>query len=76
MEWAQVTEGPAELGTSSCVLCPAASSRVYHRLESLAVDADEAEVSREFLRLLGADRLGYLSLIHQLIVCEENLNAA
>ncbi|KAG1679536.1 hypothetical protein FOA52_011138 [Chlamydomonas sp. UWO 241] len=49
--------------------------KVYRRLESLTVDDDEAEVSREFLSLLGAERLPYLALIHQLIVCEEQWEA-
>ena len=55
--------------------CHAASSghRVYRRLESLSID--EAEVSREFLAVLGADKLGYLQLVHQLIVCEESMHA-
>jgi len=45
--------------------------KVYRRLESLCVDDDEAEVSREFLNVLGQDKLAYLGLVHQLIVCEE-----
>jgi hypothetical protein len=50
--------------------------RVYRRLESLSLDDDESEVSREFLAILGAEKLAYLQLIHQLIVCEENLNSS
>lgn len=30
------------------------------------------EVSAEFLAILGPDKLPYLQLVHQLIVCEEN----
>ena len=48
--------------------------RVYRRLESLSMDDDEEEVSREFLEALGPEKLPYLQLIHQLIVCEVNLN--
>lgn len=48
--------------------------RVYQRLESLSLDDDETQVSQEFLAVLGPERLPYLQLIHQLIVCEENLN--
>jgi len=48
--------------------------RVYRRLESLSVEDDEDEVSREFLEALGPEKLPYLQLIHQLIVCEVNLN--
>ncbi len=29
------------------------------------------QVSREFLAVLGAEKLPYLQLVHQLIVCEE-----
>ncbi|KAJ9525273.1 hypothetical protein QJQ45_020808 [Haematococcus lacustris] len=50
--------------------------KVYRRLESLSLEDDESEVSREFLAVLGQDKLPYLQLIHQLIVCEENLNCA
>ena len=49
--------------------------RVYRRPENLSLDDDEAEVSREFLAVLGPENLPYLQLIHQLIVCEEQLNA-
>jgi hypothetical protein len=45
--------------------------RVYRRLEGLTADDDEGEVSTEFLGVLGADKLPYLQLVHQLIVCEE-----
>ncbi|KAF5839493.1 kinase-like domain-containing protein [Dunaliella salina] len=48
--------------------------RVYRRLESLSVEDDEEEVSHEFLEALGPEKLPYLQLIHQLIVCEVNLN--
>ncbi len=47
---------------------------MYRRLESLSVEDDEEEVSREFLEALGPEKLPYLQLIHQLIVCEVNLN--
>jgi len=43
-------------------------------LESLTPDDDEDQVSREFLEALGAEKLPFLQLIHQLIVCEVNLN--
>ena len=33
-----------------------------------------AQVSREFLSVLGAERLPYLQLVHQLIVCEESMH--
>lgn len=29
------------------------------------------QVSKEFLEVLGAEKLPYLELVHQLIVCEE-----
>eukprot|EP00967_Tisochrysis_lutea_P000946 scaffold1249_cov17-Tisochrysis_lutea.AAC.1 len=45
-------------------------TKVYRRLESLSVEDDEDEVSREFLEALGPEKLPYLQLIHQLIVCE------
>lgn len=45
--------------------------KVYRRLESLNVDDDEAEVSKEFLNILGQEKLAYLGLVHQLIICEE-----
>lgn len=32
------------------------------------------QVSQEFLAALGAERLPYLQLVHQLIVCEENMH--
>lgn len=38
------------------------------------MEDDEEEVSKEFLEALGQDKLPYLQLIHQLIVCEVNLN--
>mmetsp|Transcript_4882 Transcript_4882/g.8921 ORF Transcript_4882/g.8921 Transcript_4882/m.8921 type:complete len:142 (-) Transcript_4882:1693-2118(-) len=47
--------------------------KVYRRLESLSIDDDEAQVSREFLQILGQDKLGFLALVHQLIICEENM---
>lgn len=49
--------------------------RVYHRLESLTPEDDEAEVSKEFLDILGQQRLAYLQLVHQLIICEETMHA-
>uniref|UniRef100_A0A7R9V482 Uncharacterized protein n=1 Tax=Chlamydomonas euryale TaxID=1486919 RepID=A0A7R9V482_9CHLO len=45
--------------------------KVYRRLESLTADDDEGKVSKEFLEVLGAEKLPYLALVHQLIVCEE-----
>jgi hypothetical protein len=44
---------------------------VYSRLESLAPDDDELQVSQEFVRLLGEGKLQYLELVHQLIMGEE-----
>lgn len=49
--------------------------KVYRRLESLSIEDDEGEVSAEFLAVLGQERLPYLQLVHQLIVCEENMHA-
>ncbi|PNW87779.1 hypothetical protein CHLRE_01g001800v5 [Chlamydomonas reinhardtii] len=48
--------------------------KVYRRLESLSIDDDEGQVSAEFLAVLGPDKLPYLQLVHQLIVCEENMH--
>ncbi len=48
---------------------------MYRRLESLSIEDDEGEVSAEFLAVLGQERLPYLQLVHQLIVCEENMHA-
>ena len=45
--------------------------KVYRRLESLNVDDDEEAVSKEFLAVLGQEKLSYLGLVHQLIICEE-----
>ena len=47
--------------------------RVYHRLESLSSDADEVRVAQELAATLGEDKMCFLQLIHQLIVCEELL---
>ena len=47
---------------------------MYRLLESLAPDgSDDVQVSAELLALLGQGRLGYVQLVHQLIVCEEGL---
>ena len=48
---------------------------MYRRLESLCADDDEAAVTAEIVAALGAPRLPYLQLVHQLIVCEENMHA-
>ena len=48
---------------------------MYHRLGNLRLEDDEEAVSREFLEVLGHERLPYLTLVHQLIVCEENMHA-
>jgi hypothetical protein len=53
----------------SCNACS-----VYHRLESLGPADAEEQVSSEFLALLGADKLRYLQLVHQLIVAEERIH--
>ncbi len=47
--------------------------RVYHRLESLSSDADEVQVAHDLAEMLGEDKMCYLQLVHQLIVCEELL---
>ncbi len=52
-----------------------ACHRVYHRLESLSTTDDEVAVSREFLDILGRDKLPWLQLVHQLIIVEENMMA-
>ncbi len=57
-----------ELGTSAFVAA-------YRRLEELQPGEDEAAAARDFSALLG-DKMGHLQLIHQLIVCEENMHAA
>ncbi|KAG2486399.1 hypothetical protein HYH03_014976 [Edaphochlamys debaryana] len=49
--------------------------KVYRRLESLTLEDDEGAVSAEFLAVLGPERLPYLQLVHQLIVCEENMHS-
>eukprot|EP00955_Chlamydomonas_euryale_P077040 362846-Chlamydomonas_euryale.AAC.3 len=49
--------------------------QVYRRLESLTAEDDEHQVSLEFVRVLGEERLPYLALVHQLIVCEEQWEA-
>ena len=36
--------------------------------------AATTQVSAEFLAVLGPDKLPYLQLVHQLIVCEENMH--
>lgn len=48
--------------------------RVYRRLESLTQDDDDEAVSREFVSALGPEKLAYLQLVHQLIICEENMH--
>ncbi|GLC38425.1 hypothetical protein PLESTB_001579500 [Pleodorina starrii] len=48
--------------------------KVYRMLESLTIEDDEAAVSAKFLDILGAPKLPYLQLVHQLIVCEENMH--
>eukprot|EP00798_Chlamydomonas_sp_ICE-L_P001773 gene1773-33191_t len=47
--------------------------KVYRRLESLTMEDDESEVSKEFLAVLGQDKLPYLQLVHQLIITEERM---
>ncbi|GIL63301.1 hypothetical protein Vafri_17397 [Volvox africanus] len=48
--------------------------KVYRMLENLSVEDDEAQVSAAFLAVLGQEKLPYLQLVHQLIVCEENMH--
>ncbi|GIL80611.1 hypothetical protein Vretifemale_9761, partial [Volvox reticuliferus] len=48
--------------------------KVYRMLESLSFEDDEAQVSAAFLAVLGQEKLPYLQLVHQLIVCEENMH--
>ena len=43
-------------------------------METLKEDDDEDTVVGDIFRILGAEKIGYLSLIHQLIVCEDSLN--
>lgn len=43
-------------------------------MESLAPGDDREAVSGQLLGLLGPDKLGYLSLVHQLIVAEERIH--
>jgi NIMA (never in mitosis gene a)-related kinase len=57
-----------ELGTGAFVAA-------YRRMEALQPGEDEAAAARDFSALLGG-KLGHLQLIHQLIVCEENMHAA
>ncbi|GLI70930.1 hypothetical protein VaNZ11_016024 [Volvox africanus] len=48
--------------------------KVYRMLESLSSEDDEAQVSAAFLAVLGQEKLPFLQLVHQLIVCEENMH--
>jgi hypothetical protein len=54
-----------QLGTKAFVAA-------YRRLEALQPGEDEAAAGSYFVSLLG-DKLAHLQLIHQLIVCEEQL---
>ncbi|KAK9809093.1 hypothetical protein WJX72_009300 [[Myrmecia] bisecta] len=49
--------------------------KVYRKIESLSQDEDEAAVAAQLLGLLGADKMPYLQLVHQLIICEELAHA-
>lgn len=51
--------------------------RVYKRLESIPTTHDEQEekVAAELAGLLGPERMPWLQLVHQLIVCEEVMQA-
>lgn len=51
--------------------------RVYKRLESIPTTHDEQEekVAAELADLLGPERMPWLQLVHQLIVCEEVMQA-
>jgi hypothetical protein len=40
------------------------------------VEDDEVQVSQEFLEILGQEQLVFMQLVHQLIICEETMNAA
>jgi NIMA (never in mitosis gene a)-related kinase len=57
-----------QLGTSAFLAA-------YRKLEELQPDEDEAEATRAFHVLLG-DKMAHLQLIHQLIVCEENMHGS
>lgn len=57
-----------QLGTSAFLAA-------YRKLEELQPDEDEAEATRAFHVLLG-DKMAHLQLIHQLIVCEENMHSS
>ncbi|KAK9822923.1 hypothetical protein WJX74_005108 [Apatococcus lobatus] len=54
-------------------LSRAVFQKVYHRLESLSSNADEVQVAQQLAAMLGEEKMCYLQLIHQLIVCEELL---
>ncbi len=48
---------------------------MYRRWESLTPEEDEQALSREFMQRLGREKMPYLQLVHQLILCEENMVA-
>jgi len=48
--------------------------KIYKRMEQLADDEDEDIVVSEIYELMGVDKIRYLALIHQLIICEDTLN--
>ena len=43
-------------------------------MEQLADDEDEDIVVSEIYELMGVEKIRYLALIHQLIICEDTLN--
>mmetsp|Transcript_1694 Transcript_1694/g.5941 ORF Transcript_1694/g.5941 Transcript_1694/m.5941 type:complete len:710 (-) Transcript_1694:2334-4463(-) len=46
----------------------------YDLLQSQTVEDDDNELNDKLLDILGEEKLNYVSLIHQLIVCEEAFN--
>lgn len=70
------TQRPGEIRSAYLKACVSyvVACRVYHRLEELTSQDDEEEVSQEFLRLLGTDKLSYVQLVNQLIVAEETMH--
>eukprot|EP00898_Chlorokybus_atmophyticus_P008936 jgi/Chlat1/9043/Chrsp94S08308 len=52
----------------------AAFHEVYARMEEMREGDDEDAILISAFRTLGADKIGMLSLVHQLIVCQDSLN--
>eukprot|EP00899_Mesostigma_viride_P027352 jgi/Mesvir1/7801/Mv11743-RA.1 len=49
---------------------------VYNRLEGVQEDDEDEDVAADLVAQLGPTKVGYLSLVHQLIICEESLNTS